>query len=395
MAEENEQPVRRIAVRPRQNPRMKIAEESGPPAPHADPVKQPENTAQTAPAPESKNPAPTKEEHPPAPPRPIAARPAPAAAEGAEWGAGTASVQLPSRFLRRQRRERHHSRRKLRIPWGDLRFLALAALFLAGLAAAGFASCYYLGRGAGLAEGRRKGAAAVEALNPSEPLPQELHRRLDAALAAPSAEETVKQLIELKKEAPGLASIDYLIATRAVQAGDLRLARRAAEESLNNYQRVAECKTLLSVLSPPDKAMRLLAEAAAADTAAPLPYLSVLMRLRQAGDSEGAAQALRAARLRLMPVEPAAVIGPIEALMRLQNLPDDQLPREPVHLDLGDARWPNAYLALRRGDTAAAAALLREIRADSPPGLFNFLRNDPAFRPYLERAEIREALHGP
>lgn len=386
----------RIAPQPRQ-PRPRPAEAEDSKAPES--AKAPEESERgtiSAVAASSSDHRPASAAHPsrkPSPLLPLEKRPRPPDEDVEEWEA--AAVRRSVRRRRHSAGHRHAEKKpglKIRVPWDKLAPLSLGGLLIACLSGAMFLSGYQLGHKAGERAGKKEGTRVVRLLNPESPIPKDIHLELDAALAAQDPKEALRMLLDLRKRGAELASLDYLIATRAVQAGDIRLARRAAQDSIEKFQRVAESATLLSVLVPPKDAMGLLARAAAADTANPLPYLSVLMRLRAAGDREGAAQALRALRLRLLPVEPALVAGPLEALFTLEGMPDESLPERAPRLAAGDSRWAEAYLAMRRGRPEAAAAVLRELRAETPPHLFYFMANDPAFRPFLNDPLIREQL---
>ncbi len=288
-------------------------------------------------------------------------------------------------------RKRKHRRKSTAPRWRG-RLFGFFGLLLASLSAVLFFSGYLIGHWAAEKEGKKQIKERMRVLHPDHALPDEIIRRLNAALAAPDANTSLQMLLALQKETPEIGSLDYLIATRALQAGNTRLAMLAAQNSIDKCQRVAEATTMLALFTPSENRLRVLSKALAADPANPFPHLALVMLLRAEGDRAGAEQALQSVRLRLMPVEPALVVGVIEALFQLEKTADVDLPEKAETLRVGDTRWVDAYLSMRRGDFSKAARILAQIRADSSQHIFNFMKNDPAFRPFLKKTEIEELL---
>jgi hypothetical protein len=89
-------------------------------------------------------------------------------------------------------------------------------------------------------------------------------------------------------------------------------------------------------------------------------------------------------------VDSHTVVDVTIALLDLQNLPDNELP-EKINPDNDvAARFSSSYVAMRKGDFARAASLLKTCRNTLPGDLYYYLINDPAMRKFVRQPEVAE-----
>jgi hypothetical protein len=133
-----------------------------------------------------------------------------------------------------------------------------------------------------------------------------------------------------------------------------------------------------------------LAQAIAADPSNPYPRFELATLLRYDRRKEEAAVQLKGARSLLNPIDSHSIMDITTAIMRLEVLPEDQVPGKIAPSDNPIKLIPAAYAAMRRGDFADAAAMLRAAREVMSPESFDYLINDPAMRRYAREAQLAE-----
>ena len=230
-------------------------------------------------------------------------------------------------------------------------------------------------------------------------------RAIDLALIKLRSGDTDSALERLKllqSDNPLLPSLDYLTALAALQAGDISLASSSIEASLGKGERVSDSLALSAALEGvktseagwqpmgdlKTRAEYYLRQAIEADPANPSPQIELAMRYRGGGDQKEAQRLLEAAKARINPVDSSTVVDTTLLLIRLQDLPDDQLPVD-LDPDRDTASLIGAaYVALRRGDFAAAASLLATAKKRLPENLYYYLLGDPALRPYAAEPQL-------
>lgn len=208
---------------------------------------------------------------------------------------------------------------------------------------------------------------------------------------------SLRRLRSLRERNPDLAPIDYVTALAAVEARDTATAASSIEATLAKGQRVSDAlalraalETMRAPVGDPEaaesarvRAEAHLRQAIAADTANPAPFVDLAVLLRGRGESAEARRLLEAARSRIHPVDPLTVIEVTLLLISLEGLPDADLPGD-LDPDRDTASLLGAaYVALRRGNNARAAELLRTARERLPESLYHYLVGDPEFRRYV------------
>lgn len=260
----------------------------------------------------------------------------------------------------------------------------------------------------GIDEGKK--ISLLEATKENLSTPKEALAELDGALAdlrSGNSERGLKKLKELEQSSNGVASLSYLLAIAAVQNGDVELAEAKARESIAKRERVSDALAVQSVLeiqkgaNPAirkfgDTGMRaelLLRQAILADAANPNPMIELATMLRSRKRNEEAMALLRGARSRLNPVDSHSVVDVTLSLSTLEMTPDAQLPEiTDSDKDLVSG-FSAAYTAMRKGDFDRAAGILGATHQRTSPDLFDYLINDPAFRPYAVEAKLQEFFH--
>ena len=251
-----------------------------------------------------------------------------------------------------------------------------------------------------------------EVAPPSEPpadetvaLAPEQLRLIDVALTKLRSGETDSALEKLKllqSDHPSIPSLDYLTALAALQAGDIALATSSIEASLAKGQRVSDSLALSAALAGvktseagwqpmgdlKTRAEYYLRQAIEADPANPSPQIELGMRYRSGGDNQEAQRLLEAAKTRINPVDSLTVVDTTLLLIRLQELPDEQLPGDLDPDQDTSSLIGAAYVALRRGDFTAAAVFLETAKKRLPENLYYYLLGDPELRKYANQPEL-------
>ncbi len=239
-------------------------------------------------------------------------------------------------------------------------------------------------------------------------VPPEFLAAVDAALVKlrdGDAEKALPELLKLEAERPDVASLSYLVGLAALQAGDLPTSDKKLSETIAKRERVSDALALQAVLtdfrskdpgfqlmtSPLISQEALLRQAILADSANPFPYIELSSIARARGKRDEAIALLRSGQLRLTPIDSHTVVDASLAILELENVPDDQLAKAAIDLPAGPGKlFARAYAALRLGDNALAAELLKQGREQTHWRIFLYLMNDPAIRKYSDRPEIAE-----
>ena len=87
-------------------------------------------------------------------------------------------------------------------------------------------------------------------------------------------------------------------------------------------------------------------------------------------------------------MDSAAIVDTTLLLIRLQNLPDDQLPADLDPDQDTSSLLGAAYVALRLGDFAKAANLLTTAKNRLPGNLYYYLLGDPELRKYATEPQL-------
>jgi len=265
----------------------------------------------------------------------------------------------------------------------------------------------WISHASGVSAGMRQ---AKEVIAPPPPdLPPETWASLDKALVelrSGRADVALQRLNEIDRDHPDIPSIHYLLALAAMQNGEIALSESQVQASIRRKERVSDALALQAVLEgqkslnpssplmgdPRLRAETWLRQAIQADPANPYPHFELAMQLRNRGLQAEARQEFHAAEVRFNPVDSHLVLAIIQALMNLEETPDDKIPRDlPVSDDVGKL-FPAAYAAMRQGDFPAAAVLLEKARKSASPDLYAFLKSDPAFRKFIDQPQLRPLL---
>jgi tetratricopeptide (TPR) repeat protein len=240
----------------------------------------------------------------------------------------------------------------------------------------------------------------------AKPIPQ-LVKELNEALAlieTGQSSEALQKIQALSAEHPDVSSLDYLAALSAMQAGDLQTAQEKAALSITKNQKVSDSLVLLSMTEsgagtggksslrdPKIVRESLLREAVNADVANPFPMIELASFLRGQKRDEEALDLLRAANARLHPIDTHVVVQTSIQLMKLQQMPDEQLPAVANEGTISQI-FASIYISLRKKDYNQAAIALEKGRHQAPPDLFAYLINDPVFKPFHAEAVMTRAL---
>lgn len=333
------------------------------------------------------------------PPRPDSATAAPpeTRAEGAASAGGT-----------KARNRSRRSRRASSSPKVDARAAPAAQsrilFWLAGMLLCG-ALFFALGLAAGIYR-----AAPAEVVEPPEAEgfavadedEEKMLNRAFALLREGDGADALRAFQDLRKINPRLASMSYAAALSALQSGDIAAAMAETDASLAKGERVSDSYALAAAVEslkpgsvewqalgdPGERGEYFLRQAIAADQANPAPRLELGIRLRSKGENAEAAEMLESARLRLHPVDQAAVVDTTLLLIALEQTATAALPAD-LDPDKSTASLIGAaYVTLRRGDIAAAADLLATAKSRLAPELYYYLLGDPALRQYAAEPQL-------
>ena len=230
----------------------------------------------------------------------------------------------------------------------------------------------------------------------AKPSPQ-LVRELNAALAlieSGQSSEALQTIQTLSAKHPDVSSLDYLAALAAMQAGDLKTAQEMASLSIAKNQKVSDSLVLLSMTEaiagaggksslrdPKIVRESLLREAVNADVANPFPMIELASFLRGQKRDDEALELLSAANARLHPINTHVVVQTSIQLMKLQQMPDEELPAACSEGSITEI-FSSVYISLRKKDYKQAAIALEKGRHQASPDLFAYLINDPVFKPF-------------
>ena len=286
-----------------------------------------------------------------------------------------------------------HARRILRMRVTLARALAAAAIALVFVAWAFFSIGQSAQRARTLAGLSKQGMQA----------PPEFEGSLNSALwdlRAGSAEKAQSRISELEQQYGSVSSLTYLVALAAMQNGNAELSEAKAIESIAKRERISDALALRAVLEtqktakgfgdPRVRAETYLRQAMLADAANPFPRIELATLLRYSKRDAEALALLEGARSRLNPVDSHTVVDVTIALMGLQALADADLPADPDPNKDTASLFSAAHIAMRRGDFARAADILRIGKDRLPPDFFEYLVNDPALRKFRTRPELKE-----
>ena len=264
---------------------------------------------------------------------------------------------------------------------------------------------FALGLAAGLYQTRPSGIVEPKGVEDFAVASEQEEKLLDRAFSLMregDGEAALRVLKELRTINPHLASLSYTTALAAAQSGEIAKAMAETDISLGKGERVSDSYALAAAVeslkpgsvewqSMGDSRERgdfFLRQAIAADQANAAPRLELGIRLRTRGRNEEAAEMLESARLRLHPVDQAAVIETTLLLIKLEQAAPGALPTE-LDPDRSTASLiGSAYLALRREDNVVAADLLTKAKNRLSADLYFYLLGDPAFAPYRRNAEL-------
>lgn len=205
------------------------------------------------------------------------------------------------------------------------------------------------------------------------------------------------------KEFPYVPSLAYLSAVAAMQAGEMGLAEGLVAKSLELRERESDAFALQAIIEtqkvaarskvslgdPTIRSEKLLWTAVLADPANPLPFIELATLMRYKGRHDDAKKALESAQVRLQPVDSHVVVSVTLALVRLEEMPTESLVDGDYSSDDVNILMPAAYVALRKESFDQALATLKRCRALMPADLYDYLVNDPAFRKFSYRTELK------
>jgi tetratricopeptide (TPR) repeat protein len=238
---------------------------------------------------------------------------------------------------------------------------------------------------------------------PSPQLVKELNEAL-ALIESGQSSEALQTIQTLSAKHPDVSSLDYLAALAAMQAGDLKTAQEMASLSIAKNQKVSDSLVLLSMTEsgagsrgttslrdPKIVRESLLREAVESDVANPFPMIELASFLRSQKRDDEAIQLLKAANARLHPIDTHVVVQTSIQLMKLQQMPDEQLPAVANEGTISEI-FASIYISLRKKDYNQAAIALEKGRHQAPPDLFAYLINDPVFKPFHAEPVMTRAL---
>jgi Tfp pilus assembly protein PilF len=272
---------------------------------------------------------------------------------------------------------------------------------LAVFGALSFAIGHHFGKSLG-------GTQAVEDSMPLEKAASQAQlAELESALQeiqnglVPEAKNSLSKLVEEKTNIPSLA---LLAANAALLDGDVPLAERYSNLSIERGESVSNTLVLQAIIAaklattPEHKSMAnpririesLLERAIAADASNPRPFFE-LATLRRFEKRHGdALQLLESASNRLGQSDSIMAVNLAKELVKLEQLPDSDLAAAvPAGKD-AQSLLCAAYAAARLGDPAKAAELVAQARTVVPPRTFFQLMKDPAFVPWRKEPALEK-----
>jgi len=254
-----------------------------------------------------------------------------------------------------------------------------------------------------LSSGSQSQEEKSASFKPSQLLLQELNNAL-SFVDSGDPSEALRKIQALSAKHPDVSSLDYLAALAAMQSGDFKTAQEKASLSIQKNQKVSDSLVLLSMteslggagegssLRDP-KLVResLLREAVDSDVANPFPMIELASFLRTQKRDDEALEFLKAADVRLHPVDTHVVVATSIQLMQLEQTPDDKLPTVANEGSIPEI-FASIYISLRKKDYKQAAIALEKGRHQASPDLFAYLINDPVFKPFQAEPVMTLAL---
>jgi tetratricopeptide (TPR) repeat protein len=238
---------------------------------------------------------------------------------------------------------------------------------------------------------------------PSPQLVKELNEAL-ALIESGESSEALQKIQALSAKHPDVASLDYLAAISAMQAGDFKTAQERASLSITKNQKVSDSLVLLSMTEaiageggksslrdPKIVRESLLREAVNADVASPFPMIELASFLRGQKRDDEALELLSAANARLHPIDTHVVVQTSIQLMKLQQMPDEELPAACSEGSITEI-FSSVYISLRKKDFNQAAIALEKGRHQASRDLFAYLINDPVFKPFQAEPVMTRVL---
>ena len=304
--------------------------------------------------------------------------------EAPDFAGSDSDGSIPSRYSKRGRRGLF----KKEVPTSWVLLIGIVAAAISGLV-------FYI-LGARAAQEKSEPALEKTSIN----LTPEIEQAIDGALLdlqQGRAKEALEKIKLLQGRAPHVASLSSIAANAALLSRNLVVAEEYVHESLKERQSVSDAlvlQALIEALRLSDKnytkigdtRMRietLLRKSMAADPTSARPYLELAAMNRFSNRFEEALALLKSAQLRQSVDRDTSVTDTAIALLQLQMLSDEDLPKLSENPG-GDVQslLCEAYTAMRSGNTSVAVSLLSQARERVSAKVFTKLLKDPAFSPY-------------
>ncbi len=290
---------------------------------------------------------------------------------------------------------------------GKFRSYRVPLLGTCGLAVVLLIIVFFWAHALGVSSGIRKAenAAPGEVTDLQPEVWAELEKGLEE-LHAGDSEAAFRRFKDLQQTQKTISSLDYLLGLAAMQNGDVEVSEESVKNSIRKGERVSDSWALLAVLAgqkgsdpgrptmgdPRLRAEALLRQAILADPVNPSPRVELAVRLRSRGQTDDAEREFRAAEACLTPVDSHITLKITLELIDIDKMPADKLPTEIPDSDDPVKLFPAAYSAMRRGDFAAASALLERCQETASPALFAYLKSDAVFRRYRDESALAKFL---
>jgi hypothetical protein len=284
--------------------------------------------------------------------------------EAANFASSDSANSIPSRYSQRRKR----GLLKNEVPISMALLVGIVAVAISGL------FFYFLGARAA----HEKTELSVE--KTSMNLTPEIGQAIDGVLLdlqEGRAKEALEKIKLLQGSAPRVASLSSIAANAALLSKNLDLAEEYTQESLKERQSVSDALVIQAVIEAlrlsdknytkiGDTKMRietLLRESMAADPTSARPYLELAAMNRFSNRLDEALALLKSAQLRQSVEMDTTVTDTAIALLQLQMLGDEALPKlsENPSGDL-QSLLCDAYTAMRMSDTSVAVSRLLQAR---------------------------------
>jgi hypothetical protein len=312
--------------------------------------------------------------------------------EAANFASSDSPSSIPSRYSQRRKR----GLLKNEVPISIALLVGIMAVAISGL------FFYFLGARAA----HEKTELSIE--KTSMNLTPEIGQAIDGVLLdlqEGRAKEALEKIKLLQGSAPRVASLSSIAANAALLSKNLDLAEEYTQESLKERQSVSDALVIQAVIEAlrlsdknytkiGDTKMRietLLRESMAADPTSARPYLELAAMNRFSNRYDEALALLKSAQLRQSVEMDTTVTDTAIALLQLQMLGDEALPKlsENPSGDL-QSLLCDAYTAMRMSDTSVAVSRLSQARERVSAKVFTKLLKDPAFSPYSKDAAFAD-----